>query len=566
MKYVIMCGGYYEQWETPKQLQIVNGERIVERTIRLLKENGCKDIVISSNDERFDEFAPRIEHDNSYRYENGKLNGYWLDAFYPKFRRNQKATFIFGDVYFSEDAIKQIVEYDGGGNVLFGSAGALITNRVWGEPYAYVVNDMGTFYDGIKAVKKLQDEGYCNRVPIVWELYRYLNGFDVNEHRVLPETYKVIDDGTDDADTPQKLQKIRDRNEKKGNVFTVYSLNEIGGGESWLYYMARAYADRDITIYYQDRNANQEQIDRLEKYARVLHYEGGTISCEKAFFNYNQTIIDKIEADEYYQVIHADYKANNLTPKKTDKDIKYISVSKHAAERFKEQTGLDSKVIYNPIVIDKTKGKRLRPLILMSATRLNTANKGRARMEKLANILDNAGVEYEWYVYTNDRNAIKNERVKYRKPRLNITEYMPEADWFVQLSSDEAFGYSVAEANMMGIPVIMTPCEAFKEIGIQGITVDFDMRNVPVDKIVEGMKVTNYKPPKDEWGKMLSKKKSNYIPPKDDDKFRVRINKRYKDLELDRFVEIGEELIVTRKRMKTLRKAGVTLEVICEVK
>ena len=40
MKYVIMCGGFYEQWKTPKQLQIVKGEVLVERTIRLLKENG----------------------------------------------------------------------------------------------------------------------------------------------------------------------------------------------------------------------------------------------------------------------------------------------------------------------------------------------------------------------------------------------------------------------------------------------------------------------------------------------------------------------------------------------
>lgn len=568
MKFVLMCGGYYEQWETPKQLQVVNGERIVERIIRLLKENGVNDIVITSNDSRFDELGvPRLEHENSYRYENGKLNGYWVDAFYPKFRKNQKAIFIFGDVYFSEDAIKQIVEYKGNGNVLFGSAGALITNKVWGEPYAYVVNDMASFYDGIKTVKKLQDAGLTSRVPIVWELYRVLNGIDVNTHRVLPETYMVIDDETDDVDTPSKLQRIRDRVEKKGNVFTVFSLNEIGGGESWLYYMAKSYPERDITIYYQNANANKEQIDRLEKYARVRHYEGGTISCEKAFFNYNQTLIDKIEADEYYQVIHTNYKSENLTPKKTDKPIKYIAVSQFAADKFKEQTGLDSQVIYNPISLDKLdKPKKVRPLILMSATRLNSANKGRARMEKFARILEKNGIEFEWYIYTNDRNAIQNPHIHYRKPRLDITDYMPEADWFVQLSDDvEAFGYSVAEANLRGVPCITTPCTAFKEIGIQGVTVPFDLSKVPIEEIKNPPKV-NYKAPKDGWAKMLSKKESNYVPPKDDDKIRIRITKRYKDIPMNRFVEVGEELIVTRKRMKVLRNAGVTFEIICEVR
>lgn len=567
MKFVLMCGGYYEQWETPKQLQIVNGERIVERTIRLLKENGVKDIVITSNNPVFDELGvPRLEHENSYRYENGKLNGYWLDAFYPKFRKNQKATFVFGDVYFTEDAIKQIVNCDKEGNILFGSAGAKVVGKVWGEPFAYVVNNLGEFYDGIKEVKRLQDEGITNRMPIVWELYRVLNGIDVNEHRVLDETYCVIDDGTNDADSQAKLEALRNRFEVKGNVFTVFSLNEIGGGESFLYYLAREYADRDITIYYMDKNANEEQIERIEKYARVRLYEGGQIRCKKAFFNYNQILIDKIEAEEYYQIIHADYKANNLQPKPTSKPLQFIAVSKYAAERFKKQTGKEAKVIYNPIVVDKAKPKELRPLILMSATRLNRANKGKARMEKLANLLERSGVNFEWYVYTNEVGGIKNDNVYYRKPRLDITEYMPNADWFVQLSSDEAFGYSVAEANLMGVPVIMTPCPSFKEIGVQGITIDFNVTDVPIDKIVQGMEVKGYKPPKDEWGKMLTNDKSTYVQPKDTDKFVIRIERRYKDLQLKRFVERGEELTVTRARTKVLRKSGVLFSTIRELK
>ena len=44
MKYIIMCGGKYDEFEKPKQLLEVNGEVIVERTIRLLKEK--KNIVI----------------------------------------------------------------------------------------------------------------------------------------------------------------------------------------------------------------------------------------------------------------------------------------------------------------------------------------------------------------------------------------------------------------------------------------------------------------------------------------------------------------------------------------
>ena len=39
MKYIIMCGGHYKKWETPRQLIMVNGEHLVGRTIRLLRLN-----------------------------------------------------------------------------------------------------------------------------------------------------------------------------------------------------------------------------------------------------------------------------------------------------------------------------------------------------------------------------------------------------------------------------------------------------------------------------------------------------------------------------------------------
>ena len=213
MKYCILCGGYYEQFETPKHLLKINGERIAERTIRLLKENGVTDIVITATDKRFDGLGvPRIEHKNTYRQENGTQYGYWLDAFYPF---KEPTTYIFGDVYFSDDAIKTIVSYDGGGNVLFGSA--LATNKLhmnWGEPFAYVVNDTLSFFAGIKAVKRLQDEGKTDRMPVVWELYRYLNGLDVNIHEVKPDTFKVIDDITIDVDSPEAYDELKGKVEQ----------------------------------------------------------------------------------------------------------------------------------------------------------------------------------------------------------------------------------------------------------------------------------------------------------------------------------------------------------------
>ena len=38
-KYILMCGGKYKQFKKPKHLSVIKGEVLIERTIRLLKEN-----------------------------------------------------------------------------------------------------------------------------------------------------------------------------------------------------------------------------------------------------------------------------------------------------------------------------------------------------------------------------------------------------------------------------------------------------------------------------------------------------------------------------------------------
>ena len=205
-KYIIMCGGEYKEFETPKHLLEVNGERIVDRTIRLLKENGVKDINISSNNPLFDSCGvKRLEHNNTYVNTGKSETGYWLDAFYPV---EEPVVYLWGDVYFSDEAIKTIVNYKTKKNVLFGTSDALNKyHQNWGEPFAYIVNNYATFFKAIEDVKRLKDLGKCKREPIVWELYRYLHGLDINK-QVITEDYVVIDDGTIDIDSPSDIERL----------------------------------------------------------------------------------------------------------------------------------------------------------------------------------------------------------------------------------------------------------------------------------------------------------------------------------------------------------------------
>ena len=208
MKVIIMCGGVYDTFITPKQLSVINGEMLIYRTIRLLKENGIEDISISSTDNRFDIFnVPRLEHENSYKFEGGIVKGYWLDAYYPT---DEPCIYLHGDVYYSEDAIKKIININPSENTFIGNEIAKNKeHKNWGEPFGWIVVNQKEFRKGIEATKKLQDEGKLERgYAISWELYRVLNGLDPNKQYIIDETYLSIDDETIDIDAPWQIEKL----------------------------------------------------------------------------------------------------------------------------------------------------------------------------------------------------------------------------------------------------------------------------------------------------------------------------------------------------------------------
>lgn len=203
MKYVILSDSdNVEPFKEPRQLSIVNGETLVGRTIRLLKENGIKDILITSHDPRFDDLgATRYEPQyNSFKGKEKK--GYWLDAF-PRELLNEPITFLLGDVYFSEDAIKTIVKKTTKSILFFcsdktkGYSDKYIKHH--DEPFGFKVVDHALFKEHIDKVKQMYDEGLTRRHPIAWELYRSINGIDVNTHK-LTKNYIAINDETCDVD------------------------------------------------------------------------------------------------------------------------------------------------------------------------------------------------------------------------------------------------------------------------------------------------------------------------------------------------------------------------------
>ncbi len=211
MKFAIMCGGEYKNFDIPKPLVEIKGEKLIERTIRLLKELGVQDIVITSNNPIFDNFGVlRIENkENTFSQDSSWTNmqGWWLDGFY---RFNEPTCYLFGDVYYSERAIQEVV-YDYDKNFIFVGSDPQrnegYTLKPWEEPLAFMVFNYNNFYDAIDEVKKLYLEGKVKRHPIAWEVYRYLCGYDVNE-RKLEDHFVCINDYSCDVDCMEDIDTI----------------------------------------------------------------------------------------------------------------------------------------------------------------------------------------------------------------------------------------------------------------------------------------------------------------------------------------------------------------------
>lgn len=203
MKYIIMCGGTYGS--RPKQMLPIMGERIIDRTIRLLKAYGVDDIAISTDDPNFWGIGVAIlKHRNGYIYGHEE-NHLWLQAFYPM---TEPVCYIFGDVYFSEDAIRQIVQTETESIQFFASAPPFADNyyKTWAEPFAFKVQDTKLFFEKIEECHKLDLEGRFHREAVSWELWQVIKGTELD---VIDYTnYHAINDYTCDIDDANEAREF----------------------------------------------------------------------------------------------------------------------------------------------------------------------------------------------------------------------------------------------------------------------------------------------------------------------------------------------------------------------
>jgi len=318
MKYIIMCGGEYKHWETPRQLSLICGEELVARTIRLLRENGIEDIAISSNNPIFKKFGvPVLKHDNLYITKNWTVEqGDWYNAFYPT---NEPTCYLFGDVCFSEEAIKTIIEAETDDIEFFGSKPPFAKNyiKTHEEPFALKVVNTQHLKDAINKTRELDKQGKFWRQPIMWELWTVIK--DVPLQTKLdeyPAEYVVINDYTCDIDWKEDARK----------------LNCILGGTNMV--RCKVISDFSLKRFDELKNIvrkNKEQKgflfrdDMFECDEELADYLTGNNAHKRAFVKVIE-VIPKIEFHEEKKIPRVELKLEDV--KEAVKDTKKITTKK----------------------------------------------------------------------------------------------------------------------------------------------------------------------------------------------------------------------------------------------
>jgi len=200
MKYFIMCGGYVCTWDKPKHLWLYEGEPILKRIIRQLKEHGIEDITVTTAKNcvrRYKKFGAKV-----IEYDSNTKPYHWVNAFYPL---DEPVCYLFGDVVYSDNAIQTIIDAETDDIEFFASAPPFANDypKKYAEPFAFKVVNQEKFRYCIDITKTLWENKQFYREPIAWELWQVIKGTTLNVIKY--DNYTIINDYTCDLDWEDEI-------------------------------------------------------------------------------------------------------------------------------------------------------------------------------------------------------------------------------------------------------------------------------------------------------------------------------------------------------------------------
>ena len=330
-------------------------------------------------------------------------------------------------------------------------------------------------------------------------------------------------------------------------VLYIGYLHVIGGIESFVYNFSQIIPNVTLLV----GSIHVEQRERLSKVCDVVDYKQNNVYFCKTLVLLR--ILDAFPSNIRYErsvrMCHG-CRTNPNWHIKQDSDF-IVNVSEISKKTFGEEAK-KAMVIHNPIIkTDK------RALILVSATRIPAPDKGdnEKRMRTLADRLNEAGIPFVWFNFSDGQINNPPRGFVNVKCEMDIQPYIARADYLVQLSNCEAWSYSILEALVNSTAVLVCPFDSAYEMGIEdgknGYIIPFDM-DFDVNRLLTVPQFTyeyDNEDIKKEWDKLQKRPK----PKKSGVK--IRILTSYRDMELDRVVNAGETITVSKERAKKIVNA-----------
>lgn len=371
---------------------------------------------------------------------------------------------------------------------------------------------------------------------------------------------------------------------KKKIIFYQSYFSPIGGVETsaynWCWWLRNYF---DITLLYCGGDA-----ERLRKMANLvkleLFDENKTYECD--IFIRNSVwgkIPHNVNAKRMIEMRHANYKylldKGWLYSQYSDMGIKEIVGCGEFVSKMSHEALGDNPITIKNILLPEKKTNKIYRFI--SCTRID-AQKGWNRMLKMMDMMKNAGIKFQWDIFTNNPQHCNYEEVHFYKQRYDIWDYLANADYTVLLSDMEGLPYTVQESLQYQVPCIVTDvggCTELIKDGVNGYVVPLDM-NFDINKIKKIPKCEKYENNSlEKWleflnykGKIIDEKEiiKKYEEEKEVE-VKVKALKKFnglRDVERNVIVKENDIWITSKERAEFLKskEAVEILEVIKEEK
>lgn len=297
--------------------------------------------------------------------------------------------------------------------------------------------------------------------------------------------------------------------------FYYHHVNSQGGVEiAILNLCERLYKEYNITISYSAKDSDIDMLIRMSKYANIVNLNYRTLEVDTVVYCSIYCQKDKITAKRELRWLHGcltDMKVK-LPKEKIDN---YIAVGRVCKEQLDAQLiNQESILIYNELnsQIEKLAGpvKNNKKLTFVTVSRISR-EKGFERMLKVHEKVKH--LDYVWNIVGSGYDKKYEEHIKKLAPdnwvfhgKLeNPFPYIKNADFLLQLSDYEAFGFVLLEALVLGTTVITTDYSSASEMinDANGYIIKKDLSDFTPELLVKKVFTHKHKSGFEQWKKLL---------------------------------------------------------------